>query len=260
MRSGFLRICFLGLAAAASLSFTAEAAKPVPEGSSADAAIGLFEAQGAGQIDVKLIPKDSTAGTVVVTNKTQQPLSIKLPEAFAGVPVLGQRRGGAGGANGGNLNSAAGGGNQSLGGGFGGGGGLNGGGGIGGGGGGGGFFNVPAERAIKLKVVIVCLEHGKRDPSPQVAYDMVPIESYTKDEKLIELMKVFGRGEVDQRAAQAAAWHLANGLSWQELAEKIGAKHISGATEPYFSTAELQRARQLAKEAADRAIPGEPKL
>ena len=90
------------------------------------------------------------------------------------------------------------------------------------------------ERVAKLKVVSVCLEHGKKDPNPQVAYDLVPLESFVKDAKVIELVKMLGRGEIDRRAAQAAAWHQANQLSWQELADKIGAKHISGATEPYF--------------------------
>ena len=50
------------------------------------------------------------------------------------------------------------------------------------------------------------------------------------------------RGKLDQHSAQAAAWHLQNGLSWEELANKIGAKHINGSVEPYFTAAQLQRA------------------
>ncbi|MCO6454085.1 MAG: hypothetical protein J5I93_02115, partial [Pirellulaceae bacterium] len=100
--------------------------------------VGLFEAIEAGDIDVKLIPQSSKGGNVVIENKTKQPLTIQLPEAFAGVPVLAQIGGIGGGLGGGGLGGGGlgGGGGQGLGGGFGGGGGRGGG---GGGGGGGGF-------------------------------------------------------------------------------------------------------------------------
>jgi hypothetical protein len=258
MRQSFLGVCCFAFGAALAPGFVAAAAGPVPAADNAPTAVvDLFEAQRAGQIEVKLIPKDAAEGTVVITNKSQQPLSIKLPAAFAGVPVLGQR-GARGGVNGTIANGATGGGNQGIGGGFGGRGGIPGGG--GGIGGPGGIFNVAPEQVGKLKVVSVCLEHGKKDPSPQVAYDLVPLESFAKDPKVIELVKMLGRGEVDQRAAQAAAWHFGNRLSWQELAEKIGAKHINGTTELYFSSAELDRARQVATEADRRALSEPPKL
>ncbi len=41
-----------------------------------------------GDISVKVIPKDSTQCRVLIENKTDQPLSVKLPDAFAAVPVL----------------------------------------------------------------------------------------------------------------------------------------------------------------------------
>jgi hypothetical protein len=227
--------------------------------------VELFAAIEAGDIEVKLIPKDSTTGTVVVTNKTKKPLSIKLPDAFAGVPVAAQFGGGGGlgggGLGGGGLGGGGlgggGGGNQGLGGGFGGGGGGlgggGGGGGFGGGGGGGGFFNVAPEKVGKVKVTAVCLEHGKDDPNPRVPYELRPIESFTKDQKVIEVVKMLGRGEIDQHSAQAAAWHLANGMSWKELAAKIGRKHLNGTTEPYFTAAHLQRALAITRTAEERA-------
>ncbi len=212
--------------------------------------VGLFEAVEAGQIEVRLIPRDAASGQLIVANKTRQPLTVKLPEAFAGVPVLAQGAVGLGGGpgngeNGGNANA-----NQGFGGGF-GGGGLGGGGQWGGGGG--GVFNVPLGRAVKLKTVGVCLEHGKVDPNPRVAYALRPIESFTQDAAVIALVEMLGRGEIDQRAAQAAAWHLANGLSWQTLATKIGAKHLDGRTEPYFTAAELDRGLRIAGAAERRS-------
>src|SRR5436305_13561279 len=83
-----------------SLVFTypaAQAASPTPRGSqSTDTQIDFFAAKEAGQISVRIIPQDEKSGQVIVTNNTAAPLAIKLPETFAAVPILAQRRGGAG--------------------------------------------------------------------------------------------------------------------------------------------------------------------
>lgn len=225
--------------------------------------VELFAAMKSGDVEARLIPKDSTTGTVTIANKTKKPLRIKFPDAFAGVPVAAQfgggggiGGGGGGFGGGGGIGGGGGGGGQGLGGGLGGGGGGLGGGGGGlggGGGGGGGFFNVPADKVIKVKVTAVCLEHGKDDPNPRIAYELKPIEEFTKDQKVIEVVKMLARGEIDQHSAQAAAWHFTNSMSWEELAAKIGKKHLNGSTEPYFTGAHLQRALAIAREAEARA-------
>ncbi len=53
--------------------------------------VDMFSAMEKGQIAVKLIPKDSTQSRIFIENKTDKPLSVKLPETFAAVPVLAQR-------------------------------------------------------------------------------------------------------------------------------------------------------------------------
>jgi hypothetical protein len=66
-------------------------------------AVDVFEGTASGELDVVLHQRDSTSGIITVKNQTDQPLTVKLPEAFAGVPILAQRRGGGGGGgNGGN--------------------------------------------------------------------------------------------------------------------------------------------------------------
>ena len=77
--------------------------------------VDMFAAIDAGQIGVRLIPKDSTQSQVLIENKTQKPLTVKLPEAFAGVPVLAQAIG-----NDRNNNNNSGNMNQGMGGGMGG--------------------------------------------------------------------------------------------------------------------------------------------
>ncbi|MHA1567401.1 MAG: hypothetical protein ACTSX7_18985, partial [Alphaproteobacteria bacterium] len=74
-----------------------------------DKTVEMFTAIEQDQIDVKLIPKDSTQCRVMIENKTDQPLNVKLPDAFAGVPVLAQMGGMGGGMGGGGMQGMGGG-------------------------------------------------------------------------------------------------------------------------------------------------------
>jgi len=86
-----------------------------------------------------------------------------------------------------------------------------------------------------------------------------------KDPVVGELIKLMCNGQLDQHSAQAAAWHVQNGLSWEDLANKIGAKHIDGSKEPYFTAAQLQRAfaavkvaTQVAENAKEKSVSQSP--
>lgn len=207
--------------------------------------VEFFEAIQRGELAVKLIPKDSTECRVMMENKTKRPLTVKLPEAFAGVPILAQAgfpggdagrgaRGNRGGGGGGY------GGGQGFGGGFGGYGGF--------GGMGMGMFNIPPEKVAQLRVPTVCLEHGKAEPRPHMAYEIKPLEAFTTKPGVRELCAMLGKGQISQRAAQAAAWYLNNDMSWQELAAKQ-LRYANGMRRSYFSPQELQTAMQIASEA-----------
>jgi len=115
--------------------------------------------------------------------------------------------------------------------------------------GGGGAFNIAPEASAKIKLPVVCLEHGKKDPSANVPYEIRPVESFTQDDRVKEVLTMLGEGNLDQRAAQAAAWHFSSGMSWDELANKT-IRHLgSSVDERYFSRAELQLALQIANRA-----------
>ncbi len=58
-----------------------------------DQSVEMFQAMEDGQIDVTLIPKSSKQCRVMIENKSGKPLNVRLPEAFAGVPVLAQMGG-----------------------------------------------------------------------------------------------------------------------------------------------------------------------
>ena len=141
------------------LQVLSAAAAPAAQSDSANT-VNLFAAIDKGQVDVKVIPKDSSQLRVMIENKTDQPLTVKLPDAFAAVPILAQNA--AGGAKKNNNNNNQ---NQGVGGGMGGGGMGMGGGGMGMG----GMMNIAPEKVGQLKVPTVCLDHGKgepRGPSP----------------------------------------------------------------------------------------------
>ena len=256
----FSRVRFLGFASCAVVTsvagsgstFAAEVAKDVV----VEPAVEWFAAEEAGQIEVKFIPKNATEATVMVKNLTAAPVRIKLPEAFAAVPINAQGMGGGmggggmggGGVGGGGMGGGGmgGGGGQGMGGGMGGGG--MGGGGMGGGGMGGGMMRVPGNKELKIKVVTVCLEHGKPDPNPKMAYKMIPAEQFTQDARVLGVCKMLGYGLMTQNTAQAAAWHLTDNLSWEQLAAKNRVESKYTGNVPFFAPFELRQASHVVAE------------
>lgn len=227
--------------------------------------VELFDAINDGNLEALVIPKDETGGNVLIENKSDKTLTVQLPDSFVAVHVLKQIGGigggglGGGGLGGGGLGGGGlggGGGGQPAGGGFGGGGlggGGLGGGGLGGGGlGGGAAFSIPPERVVRVPYVSVCLKHGLPEPSPKATYRLMPTEEYTQDPALQEVIRMVGTGRLEQQSAQAAAWHLTDQMSWQQLAAKA-VKRTGFAPTPYFSRASLYRAQNIVAQAAARA-------
>ncbi len=263
------RRMLLGCCAAITFSmngaFAAEAVKPKAV-AAVGAAVEWFAAEEAGQIEVKFIPKNATEATVLVKNLTKGPVTIKLPEAFAAVPInaqgmmggMGGGGMGGGGMGGGGMGGGGGGGGQGMGGGMGGGG--MGGGGMGGGGMGGGgmggMMRVAPEKQLKVKVATVCLEHGKPDPNPKMVYKMIPAEQFTQDARVLSVCKMLGYGMVTQNTAQAAAWHFTDSLSWEELAAKNRVESKYTGNVPFFTPFEIRQASLVVAEATRLADNG----
>jgi len=206
-------------------------------------AVGMFDAMKAGDVKVRYVARNSEKGTVLIENKTDRPLRLQLPAAFAAVPVLKQDFGEGGGRDrdrggGGNNNQSQ---NQGM---------------------GGGMFNVAPGKIGKIRVATVCLEHGKKDPTSRIPYEVRPIESFTFTQKagVAELLTLLGRGKIDQASAQAAAWHLANDMTWNELASKQ-VKRLGRSNQPYFSRIQILRGvrvSQFAKSLSEKAKQSSP--
>lgn len=204
------------------------------------AARDLLDAEKEGLVGVRFIPNDSRSAQVIVTNRTKKPLTLRLPAAFVGVPVLAQMGGNQAGAGfgAGGIGAQP----QTVG----------GGGALGAGAGGGGVgaagagaaFSIPPEKSRVIRVRSVCLEHGKAEPQPRYPYRLDRFSSYSSDPALQSVLESYGRGEISPQVAQAAAWHLSSGLSWERLAaERFD--HVVDEDEPFFSPAELRAARQV---------------
>jgi hypothetical protein len=223
-----------GCGALASSQLLAAEPKSAPA-KSAGEPVDLFKAMKDGLVEVRMIPKDVEGGRVLFTNKTDQPLTLKLPDAFAGTHVLAQ----AGMQFAGGIGQGAGG---AFGGSGGGGGGLGGGG--GGLGGGGGMFNVAPEKVGQLPYIGICLEHGKPDPKPVMKYELKPVEEVSSHPEVREVLAMLGQGRCSRRVAQIVAWHVNSEMSWEDLANKH-IKRLDGSTEPYFTPEEIAAAFRL---------------
>lgn len=294
----------------------------------------VLDAEAAGQVEVRFIPNDSRSAQVIVANRVDRPLTLRLPAHFAGVPVAAQVMGNAnGGAIGNNFGAA-----QTTGGGtstpnaqnF----------GMGGAQGfcwvarsvygvhdprwlqfrdwlvwkapawlqdvylrhgeafaewleerpvaqfavrslmnvaihesrktarSGGFFRVgsqldpakpftvPVGRSLIFRVPQVCLEYGKREPSPSQPYHLRPLEVFSDDPVLAIILGGLGSGQLTQQVTQAAVWHHCCGRTWEQLAAEV----IKGAgNDPdiaVFSTTELQAAHQAVEIAKRMGLAG----
>ncbi|MCA9260039.1 MAG: hypothetical protein KDA61_12595, partial [Planctomycetales bacterium] len=126
-----------------------------------------------------------------------------------------------------------------------------GGGGRRGGGGRGGAFNIAPEKVARVEVDLLCLDHGLREPSSGKPYEIRPIENYISDPAVIELVTAYGNGELPTAAAQAAAWHLNSGVSFEELAAKLTGTERQVVREPYFSRDQIFAAVEIAQRARE---------
>jgi len=211
--------------------------------------MGLFEAAEAGLLQARLVLRDAHQGQLFLENTSPQPITIELPAAVAAVQALKQlppngflNPGATPATNSTNTSSAQ---ATAL--------------------GfqqnqqgqmppglpsGNGFFSIPPQKTVQITVKGVCLEHGKPDPQPRMTYALLPLENFTTNPVLRELLNRFGRESLDIPAVQAATWHLTDDMDWETLEAKH-IRHIGGHTTRYFTRNQIHSARQLASEAAD---------
>jgi hypothetical protein len=198
--------------------------------------VDLFAAAESKLIDVRIIPRDDKQARIFVTNKSGRALNVRLPETYAAVPVLSQILGlpnngaQAGAAQapqtfGGPINAGPQNNQQNA---F-----------------PRGVFNIPPEQTRDIKVAAVCLDYGKPTPRALIPYELVPLASIATDPAIEPVLRAWGSGKYNRLVVQAAAWHLASSVSWEELAKKEGTMVAASEYEPYFTANQLKQAKAL---------------
>jgi len=245
----FLRGAALALLVSA-VTTTLHAAFPIaPEAKPGYDEVDLFAAIERGEIIATVHVRNAEQLNLALENKTDRKLAVRLPDAFAAVPVHAQFQPGNFQNFNQNNNNA---GNQGVG--------LPGGPlnqgpnqGINGGNGNGifnnpGIFHVPPGKIVRAKRPCVCLEHGKDDPQPRIDYELRPIEQVIDDPQVAAMLSLLAMG-AKQRVVQLAVWHRANGVSWDDLAAKR-IDRLRGPDAPQYTSAEIETAQTLVKEIA----------
>ena len=85
---------------------------------------------------------------------------------------------------------------------------------------------------------------AKPTRTPTTQYKLIPVSQYTDNEQLVALLTLVAKNAIDPHVAQAAAWHLSNNMSWEQLAAKQSTE-IGSTDLPYFTQQTLFQAQQL---------------
>ncbi len=67
------------------------------------------------------------------------------------------------------------------------------------------------------------------------------------------MLRMLANDEITQPVAQAAAWNVTDGLSWQKLAVKNRVELMDGSYERYFAPQHLYFAQRVVTASAERA-------
>lgn len=105
-------------------------------------------------------------------------------------------------------------------------------------------FTIAAGGTVAVKVPTVCLEYGKREPMARMPYKLTAFEKVSQDPKVALILGGLASGHLSQKVAQAAAWHLASGRTWEQLAAEVIDRAGGDPDLSVFSAAELAAARQ----------------
>lgn len=223
-------------------------------------AVKLFDGLEDHRLEARVVPKNEFAANVYLTNTTTKPLTVVLPKAVAAVHVLkqiddfpsgdifsdssgNQQQSGNAQSVGGQFqnstnfspqgnnssflnNNGIG---QNL---------FN----------GNGFFSIPPEKTVVTQLHTVCLDHGKKTPSPRMKYVLRKLEDHTSNQALRKLLENYDPKKTDRNVMQAAAWHLANDISWRQLKSKKS-RLLIGVTRRYFTSKQLKNAQTLVENA-----------
>jgi hypothetical protein len=84
---------------------------------------------------------------------------------------------------------------------------------------------------------------------------MTAIDTCSSDPRLQDVMTALASGAISQKVAQAAAWHISSGRTWEQLAAEVISMAGGDPDVPFFTPAELAAAQRLVDASAKRHKP-----
>lgn len=230
---------------------TADAPFCVRFGNAEEPPVDLFLALQQHRVEAQVVVRDPFHARLMLSNPSLVPIALQIPDVVAAQPILAQQGlnfpfggpskpssnspapqpvGGTTSPFGMNRQMSANGGGPGQ---------------------GNNFFNVAPERIATFEIRCVCLQQGAPNPRSAMPYQLVPLAEVNADPRLPELLRSYGRGEVERDVAQAAAWHLVDRLDWKALAD-LSQMIAVNAERPLFNAVQLRKAR-AAVESAEQA-------
>ena len=89
-----------------------------------------------------------------------------------------------------------------------------------------------------------------------MTYQIMKVEQFRNDPVLEEVLKMVASGQLDSQSAQAAAWHVTDKMSWEQLAAK-STPHIARPSTLYFTAEQIAHAQSIFSTAVARAKENE---
>ncbi|MBX6312286.1 MAG: hypothetical protein IRY99_05110 [Isosphaeraceae bacterium] len=87
-------------------------------------------------------------------------------------------------------------------------------------------IKVPVDQTVELSIPAVCLNFGIRTPNAKDQFRLMDIDEYTSDPRTRKGLRSLATLGTSQKVAQAAMWHLANGITWSQMAA-VASKHLN---------------------------------
>jgi len=197
----------------------------------------IFDAVRAGDVEVRVVPRDAHQVTVLVHNTTSRAVRIRLPGVLAAVPVLPEPGSTSSrrpqqqtqvlgiGHSSPSLARKTSKGTRSVpevhr----------------------GGVFSVSPGKVVRKTLKSVCLQYGIPEPGPRNKYKLAPIDEVVSNDQVSRLLGYLT--PANQRVVQLAAWHLNNKMSWEQLG-RVRIPPGNGRSVQPFQRHELEAAYQL---------------
>ena len=119
-------------------------------------------------------------------------------------------------------------------------------------------FTVAPGKTIALRSLTVCLDYGLREPTTRMPYRLVAIDTVSHDPRLALVLGGLASGQISQKIAQAAAWHVSSGRTWEQLTAEVIDRAGGDPDVPVFSAAELVAAKRVVEIAARLSAAARP--